>query len=121
MDQMQDDPGANRRIAPRYWANGQCIIRTSDGPVAGRLRDISAAGAFIETLHGIAVDTAVSLEHPAAGRVDARVARQTDDGISLSFALSDSTVTFALKVIAAEISAQRGSHTPVAAVSLAEV
>lgn len=98
-----DSQVANRRTAPRYWVRSACALHTADGRLHGRLRDISAAGAFVEMRRGPATGTAVRLEHPTAGSLEGVIVRRTEEGVSLAFTPGDSNVGFALKVISSEI------------------
>jgi len=113
MKQTQESPGTNRRSAPRYWARSSCILHTPGGPLNGRLRDISAAGAFLEMRRGPNPGTTIRLEHPVAGSLPGTVTRRTEDGISLAFIQGDDTVTFALQVISSEITGAREGDTAV--------
>ncbi|MCH8684890.1 PilZ domain-containing protein [Pedomonas mirosovicensis] len=109
MRQVFDGQATNRRTAPRYWVRSSCILHTPDGPLNSRLRDISAAGAFLEMRRGPNPGTLVRLEHPTAGSLEGTVIRRTEDGISLAFAPSDGNVSFALQVISAEIAGAQAS------------
>lgn len=105
--QVSDVQAANRRTAPRYWVRSSCALHTPKGTLHGRLRDISAAGAFVEIRRGPDPGTPLRLEHPTAGSLEGTVVRRTEDGISLSFAAGESNVVFALNVITSEISSAR--------------
>ena len=102
---------ANRRMAPRYWVRSSCSLHTSGGKLYGRLRDISAAGAFVEIRRGPDPGTKLRLEHPTAGSLEGTVVRRTEDGISLSFAPGETNVVFALQVITSEISSALQGNT----------
>jgi len=73
----------------------------------GRLRDISAAGAFVEIRRGPSPGTRIRLEHPTAGSLEGTIVRRTEDGVSLAFNPGETNVIFALQVISAEISGSR--------------
>jgi len=98
---------ANRRTAPRYWVKSPCVLHTPDDALQGRLRDISAAGAFVEIRRGPAPGTPVRFEHPTAGSLEGCVVRRTEDGVSLAFNPGEANVVFALQVISAEIAEAR--------------
>ncbi|HLU91832.1 MAG TPA: PilZ domain-containing protein [Pedomonas sp.] len=99
---------ANRRKAPRYWVRSACALHTPEGTLHGRLRDISAAGAFVEMRRGPAPGTKVRFEHPTAGSLEGNIVRRTENGVSLAFTPGEANVVFALQVISADIAgAQR--------------
>lgn len=80
-----------------------CIL-VADAPAPAALRDISGAGAFIETHLRPALGQAVTLFHPEAGTIAAEVAGCESDGIHLSFDRSEDAVAFALAAIGADMS-----------------
>lgn len=94
-----------RRETPRYRIWSLCALETPEGPLSARLCDISAAGAFVETGTMLPAGAEVTLHHPTAGAMAATVARQSDSGLALAFALGEPAVTFALRVIAADMTA----------------
>lgn len=106
-----DSRVANRRAAPRYWVRSACALHTPDGRLHGRLRDISAAGAFVEMRRGPATGTAVRLEHPTAGSLEGIIVRRTEDGVSLAFNPGDGNVGFALQIISSEFRRTRNGDT----------
>lgn len=106
--QVSEVQTANRRKAPRYWVKSACTLHTPDQTLHGRLRDISAAGAFVEMRRGPAPGTLVRFEHPTAGSLEGNIVRRTEDGVSLAFTPGEANVVFALQVISADITeAQR--------------
>ena len=109
--QVSDVQAANRRTAPRYWVRSPCALHTPAGMLHGRLRYISAAGAFVEIRRGPKPGTKLRLEHPTAGSLEGTVVRRTEDGISLSFIPGEANVIFALQVISSEISSARQGDT----------
>ncbi|HEY4545896.1 MAG TPA: PilZ domain-containing protein [Pedomonas sp.] len=111
--QVTGDQSANRRTAPRYWVRSPCALYTPAGMLHGRLRDISAAGAFVEIRRGPSPGTQLRLEHPTAGSLEGTVVRRTEDGISLAFTPGEANVLFALHIISSEISTARRSDTAV--------
>ncbi len=106
----EDHPRAttNRRTAARHSLPRLCLLIWSNGPAAGRLRDISADGTFIETDARPAIGDVVLLEHPEAGTIQAQVMRLARDGIGLSFASEAQGVHFAMAAIAQELQGRHG-------------
>ncbi len=98
-----------RRETPRYRIWSHCALELPDGHLAARLCDISAAGAFVETPTMVPAGTVLTLHHPTAGAMTATVARQADNGLALAFILGEPAVTFALRVIAADMTAGHGT------------
>jgi len=101
-----------RRSAPRYRVHSLCIGDGMDGPFSGRLQDISGTGAYIATTARPALGSAVALRHPVAGIMASTVSRHDNEGIALAFNVGSDSVTFALRVIAADMSE---SHVAAAA------
>lgn len=97
---------ADRRSSDRFRVRSLCMLEGDDGLVTGRLRDISATGAFLETSHRPRLGSAALLHHPAVGVHACEVARHALDGIAVSFALGEGAVRFALSVISAEMVAE---------------
>lgn len=98
------------------WGNGLAKDRTllpqgnrplclllADRPLPVALREVSGAGAWIETHARIDPGTAVRLRHPQAGTVSAEVIGQDRQGLQLRFDRSEASVAFALAVIAADM------------------
>ncbi|WP_380879184.1 hypothetical protein ACFB49_20850 [Sphingomonas sp. DBB INV C78] len=86
------------------WRRRRMCILVSDAPSPAALRDISAAGAFVETVARPALGTAVELRHPEAGSIRAHVAGLSGDGVALSFDRGCAAVAFALTAIGADMS-----------------
>lgn len=106
---------SDRRSAARYCVRSICVLETPDGPLTGRLRDISGTGAFIETEHQVAIGTRVRLIHSVAGAIETKVSRVSEDGLGLLFSLGDESVTFALRTVAAEMTMsapEPGAYSP---------
>jgi PilZ domain len=80
-----------------------CVLRGSAGVFSGRLRDISATGAFLETNHRPALGSPAMMSHPLAGEHGCSIVRHALDGVGLSFDLGENSVRFALTVISAEM------------------
>ncbi len=82
-------------------AGRSCTVRTDAAEVGAFLRDISAAGVFIETDHHLSIDDDVVVSHPVAGSIRARVTRVGKDGAALAFPSGDDAATFALASLCA--------------------
>jgi len=100
--------GARRKsdasdMASRWRRRRMCVL-IADLPVPAALRDISAAGAFLETNARPALGSAVELLHPEAGTIEATVRSLADDGIAIAFECGEQSVAFALAAITADMS-----------------
>lgn len=80
-----------------------CVL-VGDTAVPAALRDISGAGAFVETNARLMIGDTVALRHPEAGEILAEVCAVTKDGVSLRFDRSGAAVAFALAAIAMDMS-----------------
>lgn len=92
-------------MASPWRRQRMCMLVTDDAAPAA-LRNVSAAGAFVETRARPALGTAVELRHPEAGAIRAHVAGLAGDGIALSFDRGGAAVAFALTAIGADMSRQ---------------
>ncbi|PXA84496.1 hypothetical protein DMC47_40345 [Nostoc sp. 3335mG] len=79
-----------------------CLL-LADRPLPVALREVSGAGAWIETHARLDMGMAVTLRHPQAGTVSAEVIGQDLQGLQLRFDRSEGSVAFALAVIAADM------------------
>lgn len=104
---------AERRTTERFRTRRLCLLTSTAGPAAARLRDISAAGAFLETNARPSLGEAVLLEHPEAGSIDAIVTRVALDGVAIAFALGEGAVTFALNAISFDMTRSGDAHAHV--------
>ena len=91
------------RMATRWRRRRMCVL-IAGNPCPAALRQVSAAGAFLETNARPALGASVELHHPDAGAIMAEVASLAPDGIGLAFATSERSVAFALAAIAADMS-----------------
>ena len=91
------------RMASRWRRRRMCVL-IAGNPCPAALRQVSAAGAFLETNARPALGASVELHHPDAGAIVAEVASLAPDGIGLAFATSERSVAFALAAIAADMS-----------------
>ena len=80
-----------------------CVL-VAEAPAPAALRAIDATGAVIETSLKPALGASVSLRHPDAGEIGARVAAVASDSITIAFDIGPQSVAFALAAIAADMS-----------------
>lgn len=90
-------------MATRWRRRRMCVL-IAEHPAPAALRDVSAAGAFLETNARPPLGTSVELHHPEAGAIAAEVRGLADDGISIGFSCGERSVAFALAAIAADMS-----------------
>lgn len=90
-------------MASRWRRRRMCVL-IADHPAPAALRQVSAAGAFLETNARPALGASVELHHPEAGAIRAEVRSLAEDGIGIAFACSERSVAFALAAIAADMS-----------------
>jgi hypothetical protein len=81
-----------------------CLL-IADRPLPVALREVSGAGAWIETHARIDTGTAVTLRHPQAGTLGAEVIGQDRQGLELRFDRSEAAVAFALAIVASDMQA----------------
>ena len=91
------------RVFARFRSHRLCILVAGTRRDPARLRDISAAGATLDTLSRPPLDEAVQLHHPEAGEISARVARHTREGIGLRFDIDEAAVSFAMRALAIDM------------------
>lgn len=80
-----------------------CVL-IADAPAPAALREISAAGAFVETQARPKLGSQVELHHPDAGAIAGHVRAFASDGIGIDFPVSEASVAFALAAITADMS-----------------
>ena len=90
-------------MASRWRRRRMCVL-IADLPCPAALREISAAGAFLETNVRPPLGSAVELHHPEAGTIAAIVRSLADDGIAVGFECGEQSVAFALAAITADMS-----------------
>lgn len=90
-------------MASRWRRRRMCLL-VADSPAPAALRTISAAGAVIETSLKPSIGDAVTLHHPDAGEIAARVSAVGSDSVSIGFELGERSVAFALAAVAADMS-----------------
>jgi hypothetical protein len=95
-----DKPGEKRRHARH--AVDRAVNAVSGGRKhKGRLRDISASGAAIQTDGELDADAHVEIEIEDMEDLSGRVARSFDDGFAVEFELEDDDEDYLLDEIAA--------------------
>ena len=90
-------------MASRWRRRRMCVL-IADNPCPAALRQVSAAGAFLETNARPLLGASVELHHPEAGAIEGQVSSLAADGIGLAFRTSERSVAFALAAIAADMS-----------------
>ena len=80
-----------------------CVL-LCDAPAPAGLREVSAAGAFLETNARPAIGARIELHHPEAGAIAGIVQAIAADGIAVSFVCSEHSVAFALAAITSDMS-----------------
>ncbi len=90
-------------MASRWRRRRMCVL-IADNPCPAALRQVSAAGAFLETNARPELGASVELHHPEAGAIEAKVSSLAHDGVGLAFRTSERSVAVALAAIAADMS-----------------
>jgi hypothetical protein len=80
-----------------------CVL-IADLPMPAALREVSAAGAFLETNARPPLGANVELHHPEAGGIAGTVRLVASDGIQIGFEVCEQSVAFALAAISADMS-----------------
>ncbi len=80
-----------------------CVL-VADAPAPAALRAIDGTGAVIETILKPELGAAVSLRHPDAGEIAARVTAIACDSVTIGFEVGAPSVAFAIAAIAADMS-----------------
>ena len=101
--------GAERKITgvtamASRWRRRRLCILVEDNAEPAMLRDVSAAGAFLETNARPPLGAAVELRHPEAGAIRGTVRSLAHDGIVIGFDCDEQSVAFALAAITADMS-----------------
>lgn len=89
-------------MASRWRRRRMCIL-ISDSPAPAALREVSGAGAFLETNARPLLGSTVALHHPDAGAIRGKVTELALDGIRLAFDASEPAIAFALGAVAADM------------------
>ena len=90
-------------MASRWRRRRMCVL-IADNPCPAALRQVSAAGAFLETNARPPLGSQVELHHPEAGAISGEVRSLADDGIGIRFTCGEHSVAFALAAIASDMS-----------------
>ncbi|MDO9488957.1 MAG: PilZ domain-containing protein [Sphingomonadaceae bacterium] len=98
---------ASGRAFARFRSRRLCVLVAGTRRDPVRLRDISAAGATLDTMARPPLGESVRLHHPEAGEISARVARHTREGIGLSFEIDETAVSFAMLALAIDMTDRR--------------
>ena len=77
---------------------GLCILAGAADKWTGRIRRLSACGAFVETGGRPEVGTQVALAHPEVGAIVAHVSSHGRGGVALGFELTEESSAFAFAV-----------------------
>lgn len=94
---------ASGRAFARFRSRRVCVLAAGTRRDPARLRDISAAGATLDTNSRPPLGERVRLHHPEAGDIEAQVSRHTRDGVGLSFAIDEASVSFAMLALAIDM------------------
>lgn len=86
------------------WRRRRVCQLVTDRQTQAALRDISASSAFVETREQPPLGLRVTLIHPEAGSITARVSGLAEDGILLTLDGDERAVAFALGAIVADMS-----------------
>lgn len=92
----------SRSMASPWRRRRMCMLLAGDAAPAA-LREVSAAGAFIETAARPRLGASVELRHPEAGAISGRVQALAADGIAIAFPPGEQAVAFALAAIASDM------------------
>jgi hypothetical protein len=94
----------NRTAMATRWRRRRMCVLIAGHPAPAALREVSAAGAFLETNARPALGATVELRHPDAGTIFGEVRLLADDGVGIAFECGERSVGFALAAIAADMS-----------------
>lgn len=94
----------SRSVMASRWRRRRMCVLIADHPAPAALREVSAAGAFLETNARPALGASVELHHPEAGAILGEVCSVAHDGIGIAFVCGERSVAFALAAIAADMS-----------------
>jgi hypothetical protein len=95
---------AERRERPRYSVSSGCLYEVAGENHGGTLIEVSASGAFVQTMNRLQLGTLVVLTHETGGRICGAVVRLSAEGFGMAFDLGEPSVTFALRAIAGSMS-----------------
>jgi hypothetical protein len=98
----------SRNTMATRWRRRRMCVLIADLPAPAALREISAAGAFLETNARPPLGATVELHHPEAGAIAGEVRSLADDGIGIAFTCGTRSVAFALAAITADMTRPTG-------------
>ena len=93
---------SKQSMASRWRRRRMCIL-IADRPAPAALKDISGRGAVVETRAKVGIGCAVTLQHPEAGTIGAKVIGHGDGTLRLAFARTEASVAFAMAAIASDM------------------
>ncbi len=93
-------------MASRWRRRRMCVL-VAGRPAPVALRQVSAAGAFVETSLRPSIGQTVELQHPDAGIISGKVSAHDGEGIRIAFSFGESSVAFALAAIASDMTRPR--------------
>ena len=101
--------GASHSLDSRFgmaspWRRRRMCLLIADHPAPAALREVSAAGALLETHADLRLGARVERRHPEAGAIHAEVRSLTPEGVGIRFDFGEASVAFALAAIAADMS-----------------
>ena len=88
-----------------------CVLAAGPVHSPGRLRSLSACGAFLETTGRPPMGAQAALVHPQVGAIPCTVAAHSCEGVALQFRLSEESSAFALAVTAHDMTVPAGPAT----------
>ena len=86
------------------WRRRRMCVLVAGSPFPAALREVSGAGALLETVARLPLGATVELRHPDAGAIGGTIDAVTGAGLSLRFDRSERSVAFALAAITADMS-----------------
>lgn len=86
------------------WRRRALCVLVDGGETMAALREIDGRGAFIETAATPPLGHRVTLRHPDAGAMAARVVAHAADGVRLAFEGREAGLAFALAAIVSDMS-----------------
>jgi PilZ domain len=101
----------NRRYAERRPSFSPCWILHGEQILTAKVSNISASGAYLETVHIIPLGETIVLRHPSAGQIEAHVVRHGAEGIGVAFHLSEASVGFTLRAVTADMTMSQPLQT----------
>ena len=85
------------------WRRRRMCLLVGDRPAPAALREVTAAGAILDTHADLRLGDRVELRHPDAGVIRAEIRAVTREGVGIRFDFGEASVAFALAAIAADM------------------